>query len=91
MTAKTTTPAPTNFAIALGALTNELGTKVERDELAGYIAQLDEVLATVRAIRAQHAKAIAIEASKKSRAKKAARVAAGLALLEAAEAAAVAE
>lgn len=87
MTAKATTHTTSNLTIALNALNKELGAEVSKDELAAYLAELDAIVATMKAIREPHMKAIRNMASKTSRAKKAERVAKALALLEAAEAA----
>jgi hypothetical protein len=82
-----TSKTPDNLTSALDALTAELGTGVDRDEVADYLARVDAVVEAARAIRAEHKKAAAVIASKKSRAVKAERVAKAMALLEASEAA----
>lgn len=90
MTAKTTTnkqmTTTNNLDVALVALTAELGASVGPDELEAYIAKLNDLAVTITAIRAQHAKAIAVLASKRSRAKSSARVAKALELLAKTEA-----
>ena len=87
MTTKTMTTM-NNLNTALIALNAEIGAEVAAEELEAYIAKLSELTVTITAIRAPHAKAIAVLASKKSRAKNSARVAKALALLAETEAAA---
>lgn len=82
MTSKNLTAATTALAKALDE------DAPAGDELAGYLAQMSDVAAALKALRKRHAKAIATEASKRSRAKRAERVAAGLALLAEKESAA---
>lgn len=76
-----------NLTIALEALNKEVGVEVGKEALAEYVAELDAIVAAVRAIKAPHAKAIRVAASTASRVKRAERVAKALALLEAQEAA----
>lgn len=85
-TTKTTKPAD-NISIALEALAAELGTPVERDALTEYMERLDGIVQQVRAIKKEHAKAVAVLASQKSRAARKERMAKAMALLEAQEAA----
>lgn len=75
----------TNLDIAIEAIQSEQGTPVAREHLAGYVAKINALADAVRELRAPHARAIASAADKASREKRAARVKAGLALLEAQE------
>lgn len=75
-----------NIDAAIAALAKEVGAEVAREELAEYVAKLDEVVAAVRAIKEPHAKTIRVLASTASRQKKQARIKEALALLEAQEA-----
>lgn len=77
-----------NLTVALDALTAEAGAPVDREALTDYLKRLDAVLDAARAIRATHTKAIRVEQSKASRARKKERVEKALALLAEQEAAA---
>lgn len=58
------------------------GEGLAGDELAEYLAACDAATADVRRLRAAHARAIRNEASRASKARRAQRVAAALALLD---------
>lgn len=80
-----------NIDAATAALAKEVGEEVAREDLAEYVAKLDEVVAAVKAIKEPHKKALRVQQSTEWRTKNRARVAEALALLaekEAAEAAA---
>jgi predicted RecB family endonuclease len=80
----TNTPAATdNLAAAIELLKAEQGAEVQ--DLDTYLAKLAEVQDACKALRGEHAKALANLASKRSRARKAERVAKALALLDAQE------
>lgn len=49
---------------------------IEQDDVSAYLAELDALVEQVRAVKGLYKKEIAVEASRKSRAKKAAEVAA---------------
>lgn len=88
MSAKSTTPAARdNLSICWDALTDELGTPVEKADLEEYLTRLEGIVTKVRAIKKEHAKAAAVIASQKSRAARQARIKEAMALLEAKEAA----
>lgn len=57
----------------------------EREDLEAYLAKVDAIVDVCRAIRGEHKKELANIASKRSRARKAERVAKAMALLEAQE------
>lgn len=86
-TTKTTKPAARdNLSIAFDALAAELGTPVEKADLEEYVNRLDGLVTKVKAIKAEHSKALAVIASQKSRAARKQRVAKALALLAETEA-----
>lgn len=77
----------TNIDAAIEAVKQEQGTPVRSEDLSAYVAKINELAEAVKELRLPHARAIASAADKASREKKAARIKAGLALLEAQEAA----
>ncbi|WP_169077549.1 hypothetical protein [Microcella alkalica] len=80
-----------NISAAIKALDAELSAgHVEQEDVAAYLASVDEVIETARAVKKLYAAEVAREASKKSRAKKAAEVAAMQARLAELEASATA-
>jgi hypothetical protein len=74
-----------NLSGVLDTLAAEVGRDIDRDQLSAYLTQLDNISATIKAIREPHKKAVAVLASQKSRARRGERVAKALALLEAQE------
>lgn len=78
-----------NITAASKALTAELEAgHAEQDDVSAYLASLDGLIEQARAVKALYKREIAVEASRKSRAKKAAELAemkARLAELEATE------
>jgi hypothetical protein len=74
-----------NLSGVLDTLAAEVGRDIDRDQLSAYLTQLDNISATIKAIREPHKKAVAVLASQKSRARRGERVAKALALLVAQE------
>jgi len=65
-----------NIESALKAIAAEQGTEVAPADLPAYLESIDALVAAAQALKTPHKKFIAAEASRKSRAKKAAEVAA---------------
>ncbi|MCS0500455.1 hypothetical protein [Protaetiibacter mangrovi] len=63
-----------NLDAAIKAVSAEQGAEVASEDVTDYLARVDELIAAAQALKAPHRKAIAAEASRKSRAKKAAEV-----------------
>lgn len=65
-----------NLSTAIKAIDAELNEgKTEQADLTGYLASLDELIETARAVKKLYAREVAVEATKRSRAKKAAELA----------------
>ena len=82
-------PAQTNdnLTVALEALEAEAGVAVERDDLPGYLARIDAIMAACRAVKGEHQREVRNLASKASRARRQERITKALELLAEQEAA----